>query len=98
MKKYKITFSTLMLLFTALTYNPQSAQAFVTTDVLEAAGRITATVGDVLRRGGINLESGENNATGERTGAGTKETDAFIKKIKGWATDYAKERSNTGNP
>jgi len=98
MKKYKITFSALMLLFTALTYNPQSAQAFVTTDVLEAAGRIAATVGDVLRRGGINLESGENKSTGDRTGEGTKETDAFIKKIKGWATDYAKERSNTGNP
>lgn len=107
MKKYKITFIFLMLLSSALVALPKQVHAFVTTDILEAAGRIAATVGDVLRIGGINLEKGENQSTAEQTGEGTKETDAYIEKTNnsikkmyagkftGWATDYAQKRLNT---
>ena len=81
MKKNKITFMALMLLSSALVTCPKQAEAFFTTDISEAAGRIAATVGDVLRMGGINLEKGENQATADKTGEGTKETEAYIDKI-----------------
>ena len=106
MKQYKITFMALVLLSSTIIAYPKDAYAFVTTDISEAAGRIAATVGDVLRMGGINLEKGENQATAEQIGEGTKETEAYIDKVnnsiaakaKGWATDFAKKRLKTGNP
>ena len=81
MKQYKITFMALVLLSSTIIAYPKYSHAFVTTDISEAAGRIAATVGDVLRIGGINLEKGENQATAEQTGDGTKETEAYIDKV-----------------
>jgi len=81
MKQHKITFMALMLLSSAIISYPKNTHAFITTDISEAAGRIAATVGDVLRIGGINLEKGENQSTAEQTGEGTKETEAYIEKI-----------------
>lgn len=110
MKQHKITFMALMLLSSAIISYPKNTQAFITTDISEAAGRIAATVGDVLRRAGINLEKGENQDTKDKTGKGTEETEAYTEKVNesikkmyggkitGWATDFAKKRLKTGNP
>ncbi len=96
MKKTKLTFSALMLFTTALCFRPLSANAFVTTDVLEAAGRVVATVGDVLRMGGINLEKGENKSTADKTGEGTKETDSYIEKINESITKKSNASTTSG--
>ena len=93
MKQYKITFMALVLLSSTIIAYPKYSHAFVTTDISEAAGRIAATVGDVLRIGGINLEKGENQATAEQTGEGTKETEAYIDKVN---NSIAAQSSSSG--
>ena len=99
MKNHVLIFSAFLLLGIAL--YASSAPAFVTTDVAEGAGRVVATVGDVVRAGGVELEKLEHKIFGERIqgpdGEGN-EIDAYIPKIKGWATKYAKDRSEAGDP
>lgn len=99
MKNHGLTFSVFLLLGISLYGSPSSA--FVTTDVAEGAGRVIATVGDVVRAGGIELEKLEHKIFGERIqgpdGKGN-EIDSYIPKIKGWATKYAKDRLEAGDP
>jgi hypothetical protein len=99
MKNHGLTFSAFLLLGIALYGSPSSA--FVTTDVAEGAGRVVATVGDVVRAGGVELEKLEHKIFGERIqgpdGEGN-EIDSYIPKIKGWATKYAKDRLKAGDP
>lgn len=73
------------------------AQAFVTTDVAEVAARVTATVGDALRAAEKELDKVEQNIFGLRIGKGHDETKAFLGKVDGWKTTFAKERAKIGN-
>ena len=96
MKNHVLTFSAFLLLGIALYASP--ASAFVTTDVAEGAGRVVATVGDTVRAGGVELEKLEHKIFGEKIFGkeGTKfkerEIEKYMPKIKGWATQYAKDR------
>ena len=102
MKNHVLTFSAFLLLGIALYASP--ASAFVTTDVAEGAGRVVATVGDTVRAGGVELEKLEHKIFGEKIFGkeGTKfkerEIEKYMPKIKGWATKYAKDRSEAGDP
>lgn len=102
MKNHVLTFSAFLLLGIALYASP--ASAFVTTDVAEGAGRVVATVGDTVRAGGVELEKLEHKIFGEKIFGkeGTKfkerEIEKYMPKIKGWATQYAKDRSEVGDP
>lgn len=99
MKHISLTFSAFLLLGVAI--STPSAQAFVTTDVAEAAGRVVDTVGDVIRAGGIELERIEQKIYGEKIRGPEgedKEIEGYISKIKGWSTKYAKDRLNAGDP
>lgn len=102
MKNHALTFSAFLLLGIALYASP--ASAFVTTDVAEGAGRVVATVGDTVRAGGVELEKLEHKIFGEKIFGkeGTKfkerEIEKYMPKIKGWATKYAKDRSEAGDP
>lgn len=102
MKNHALTFSAFLLLGIALYASP--ASAFVTTDVAEGAGRVVATVGDTVRAGGVELEKLEHKIFGEKIFGkeGTKfkerEIEKYMPKIKGWATQYAKDRSEVGDP
>ena len=102
MKNHVLTFSAFLLLGIALYASP--ASAFVTTDVAEGAGRVVATVGDTVRAGGVELEKLEHKIFGEKIFGkeGTKfkerEIEKYMPKIKGWATQYAQDRSEVGDP
>ena len=99
MKPLSLTFSAFLLL--GVTLACPSAQAFVTTDVAEAAGRVVDTVGDGIRAGGIELERIEQKIYGEKIRGPEgedKEIEGYISKIKGWATTYAKDRLGAGDP
>ena len=93
------TLSTFLLLGIFLYTFP--AKSFVTTDVAEAAGRVIATVGDYARSGGIEFERIEHKIFGEKIRGPEnedKEIELYLSKIKGWSTNYAKDRSEAGDP
>lgn len=73
-----------------------NVKAILTTDIAEAAGRISATAGDVLRAVQKNIDATEHKIYGDLLGEGNKETKMILPTIDGWKVNYAKDKLALG--
>lgn len=84
------------LSFICLIMTAVESHAFITMDIAEAAGRISSTFGDYIRRAEKELDKQEQKTFDDLIGHGNDETKLVLPTIKGWSTNYAKDKLKIG--